>query len=223
MSAHMKWGALVSLVVVWVFLIAIRLLTNSEPQQAPLVYQTGNTSDPKGAAVIGNVLTVKGSQQNSAGRDFREPKNIFASLYLPHQGDRPAAPLFVKREVPTPIVPPPSPSLPPPPLPVTVPPAPTAEELAAQEARRQKEYAAQQTRQQLAQYRFLGYLTQHGEQRAFLGKEKNIYIVRHGETLDGRIMVKTIDGGFIQLMDATTRVEQKIPLTTESGSALVAQ
>src|SRR5207244_9704471 len=60
-------------------------------------------------------------------------------------------------------------------------------EQAEQQARQQKEQSAQQARQQMGQYRFLGYLTQQGEHRAFLGKGQALFIVRIGETVEGKI------------------------------------
>ena len=91
------------------------------------------------------------------------------------------------------------------------------QELAAQQSRQQKELAAQQSRQLLAKYRFLGYLTQGGEPRAFLGKGNELYIVRTGETVEGRIQVKGIDATSVKLLDATTSLETTLPLTKESG------
>ena len=90
-------------------------------------------------------------------------------------------------------------------------------EQAEQQARQQKEQAAQQARQQMAQYRFLGYLTQQGEHRAFLGKGQALFIVRLGETVEGKIQVAAIDASAVKLRETTTNVETTLPLTKTIG------
>ncbi|MER3425334.1 MAG: hypothetical protein C4293_20970, partial [Nitrospiraceae bacterium] len=192
-------------------LIAVRLLTEPEPQRVPLTYKSGQVAarkEAKEAAGFPTLIRPKKANEIS----FREPKNIFAALEHPSEKQALARPRMAKKpmpENPVAIAPPTHPALEPPP--------PSPEELAAQEARRQQELAAQQARQQMAQYRFLGYLSQNGEQRAFLGKGKDIYIVRSGDTVEGKILVKTIDASAIQLADTGTRLEATIPLSKDNG------
>jgi hypothetical protein len=69
----------------------------------------------------------------------------------------------------------------------------------------------------MGQYRFIGFLTQAGENRAFLGKGSNIFIVRSGETLEGKIQVKSIDATAVKLTEQTTQVETSLPLTKTGG------
>ncbi|MGH7164706.1 MAG: hypothetical protein ACREIS_04175, partial [Nitrospiraceae bacterium] len=77
----------------------------------------------------------------------------------------------------------------------------------------QQELAAQQARQLMSQYRFLGYLTQGGESKAFLSKGKDIFVVRPGETVDGRIQITSIDATSVKLKETGTSLETTIPLT----------
>src|SRR5207244_2844852 len=79
------------------------------------------------------------------------------------------------------------------------------QQLAEQQARQQKEQAAQQARQLMGQYRFFGYLTEGGQHRAFLAKGREIYIVRTGETLEGRIVVTGVDACGIKIKDPARR------------------
>src|SRR6185295_15098484 len=80
-----------------------------------------------------------------------------------------------------------------PPPPPPAPPPPSPEEIAAEQARRQGEMAIQQARQQLTQYRFLGYLTTNGEPQGFVGKGQDLFIVRNGEVLEGQVVVSQIE------------------------------
>ena len=63
------------------------------------------------------------------------------------------------------------------------------------------------------QYRFLGYLLQNGVSYAFLGKGSELYIVRTGETVDGRLQVTAIDAASVKLLDPSTSQETRIALT----------
>src|SRR5207245_1980623 len=82
-----------------------------------------------------------------------------------------------------------------------VPPPPTPEELAAQAAR-----------QELAQFRYLGYLSRDGRQQAFLSKGKDLYIVRSDETIEQRVLVKTVTPTGVTLQEPRSQVERTVPL-----------
>ncbi len=79
--------------------------------------------------------------------------------------------------------------------------------------------AAQRARQQLNAYQFLGYLKKGGKSQAFLTNGKDIYIVRQGEIMDGRIHVNRIDPTNIVLStkvkETGAHIEATIPLTKE--------
>ncbi|WP_447973538.1 hypothetical protein [Nitrospira sp. Kam-Ns4a] len=77
--------------------------------------------------------------------------------------------------------------------------------------------AAQKAREQMAQYRFLGYLTQDGEDLVFLRKGQAIYLLKAGDMLEDRIQVKTIDATSVKLLHLPTRVEATVPLTTDGA------
>ncbi len=130
---------------------------------------------------------------------FSNPRNIFAPLSFkkpapppPKEKPRPAV---AKTPKPVPQKPPPPPGLSP------------------------GELAAQRARQQLNKYRFLGYLKRGGESQAFLTNGKDIYIVRQGEIMEGRIHVNRIDPTTILLStkvkETGDQIEATIPLTKE--------
>ncbi|GJL65828.1 MAG: hypothetical protein NPIRA05_07990 [Nitrospirales bacterium] len=89
------------------------------------------------------------------------------------------------------------------------PPGPSPEELALQRAQ-----------QQLSKFRFLGYLKKGGESQAFLTKGESIYIVKQGETVEGRIVVNRIDPTLVilstKIAESRNPVQAEIPLTKET-------
>ena len=129
---------------------------------------------------------------------FSQPRNIFAL-----QGQQKPQP---KQNTPIPSSSKTTQTTPPPP-----PPGPSPAELAAQRAR-----------EQLNQYRFLGYLTRGGESQAFLTNGQAIYIVKQGEMLEGRVQVHKIEPETVvlstQIRETGNHIQATIPLTSETRS-----
>jgi hypothetical protein len=209
-----------ALLLLWVGIIAVRVLTEPEPQRVPLKFVSGQTVARETVRKDSNVpAVVEPKQVITAQVVFKSPKNIFAPLDARTDEAKEAearARLLAARKKTEQVVA----AAPQPPPPAQ----PTPEELAAREAQRQaelarqqKEQAIQQARQAMGQYRFIGFLTQAGENRAFLGKGKEIYIVRTGETIEGRIQVKSIDAAAVKLLEQNTSTETSLPLTKEGS------
>ncbi len=208
-----------ALLLLWAGIIAVRVMTEPEPQRVPLKFVSGQTvvretlhKDISAPAV------VEPKQAAMAQVVFKAPKNIFAPLDTrteeAKEAEARARLLAAKKKAEQVAVPATAPS----------PPPPTPEELAAREAQRQaelarqqKEQAVQQARKTMAQYRFIGFLTEAGENRAFLGKGTDIYIVRTGETIEGKIQVKSIDAAAVKLLEQNTSTETSLPLTKEGS------
>jgi hypothetical protein len=93
------------------------------------------------------------------------------------------------------------------------------EELAAQAARQQEELRRKQLQEQMAQYRYLGYLNQSGVQKAFLGKGREIYILRQGETLDGKFVVASIEAAAVKILESASKMEAVLKLKKDESSA----
>ncbi len=192
---------------VWAVLLALRLLDHTEPQRVPLTYKSGMTAAPdsaRGDGLFGTIVQPLpgGARQMS----FTTPKNIFATLDDQAEAARRKLALARPKPVEPPKPPDPPPvvaTAPPPPPP---PPPPSPEELARQKAR-----------QMMAQYRFLGYLTQGGQLRAFLGKGREIFIVGMGEAVEGGITVAAIDATSIKLREINTNFESTLLLVKEGG------
>lgn len=228
MTGRMQWSLLGGLLVLWTALITLRIMIGPEPQRVPLKFVSGQVVAQEVPRGIGESPSSVRPMSARADRvSFKDPKNIFAPLDLRTDEEKAAAAqarlLAARKKAEQVAVA--SAAAPP------APPPPTPEELAAQEARRQaeivrqqaelarqqKEQAIQQARTAMSKYRFLGYLTRNGAPQAFLGKGTDIYILRIGETVEGRIQVTTIDATTVKLMEQGTNTEASLTLVKEGS------
>jgi hypothetical protein len=225
MSTRTRWGLFAGLLLVWAALLGYRILMAPDPIHVPLKYAAGQ---PAKRSDLGDGPRTPATARRTAQTvTWQEPKNIFAAL--DHTPDKKEPAMTVSRPRRSPVLPPPivveEPKVP------EGPPPPTPEELAEQEARRQQALAAEalrrqealvmdEARQRLGQYRFLGYVMQQGEQRAFLAKGKDLYIVKVGEIVDGKVHVTRMDSASVKLTDAATKLEQTVALSKESAGSL---
>ncbi|MEX0829076.1 MAG: hypothetical protein WD032_02430 [Nitrospirales bacterium] len=145
-------------------------------------------------------LSLEPSFPNSRQQvTFSQPRNIFSPPELQKA-------VVTKQKIQNPQ--PPRPSMAPS---IAPPPGPSPGDLAAQRAR-----------QQLNQFRFLGYLTKGGESQAFLTNGQAIYIVKQGEMLEGKVQVNKIEPETIVLStlvwETGNQIQATIPLTPETSS-----
>ncbi|MGH7206079.1 MAG: hypothetical protein ACREI2_07715 [Nitrospiraceae bacterium] len=205
MREQRKWQAVLGLGLVWVALIVMRVTTEEEPKQVPLKFQSGLAVAKSIEAESENgQIVVKPIRTKAHQSPVMPKKNIFAPFEPPRLPTTVAKSKTLKQA----NAPDPQPAATP-----VAPSPPSPEELAAQQARRQQEVL----RQQMAQYRYLGYLSQGGEERAFLGKGREIYIIRMGDTLEGRFQVASIDAKAVKLRETRTNLETLIQLTKEGS------
>lgn len=222
MTDRKKWSLLGGLLLLWVAVIAFRVMSETEPQRVPLKFVSGQVLAQETARSHGEMpASLRPMGATTAHASFKDPKNIFAPLDLRTDEEKAAAAqarllAARKKAEQAAVAAAPAPPAPPP---------PTPEELAAQEAQRQielarqqKEQAVRQARAAMSQYRFLGYLTRNGAPQAFLGKGSEIYIVKIGETVEGKIQVTTIDATTVKLVEQTTSTETSLPLTKEGAN-----
>ena len=108
---------------------------------------------------------------------------------------------------------------------LTAPPPPSLEELAQQQealaalaAQQQEQLRRRQLLEQMGQYRYLGYVNQNGVQKAFLGKGREIYILREGETLEGKFQVALIEATTVKLLEHESKLETTLKLKKEESS-----
>ena len=83
-----------------------------------------------------------------------------------------------------------------------------------------EELALQAGRQELAQFRYLGYLNRGGRDEAFLGKGNALHIAKTGERIEQRILVKAISPSGVMLQDTSSKAEQLVsPIADMPGAA----
>ncbi len=196
MTRRSHWLTLCILLGIWAG-VAIWVVADApEPQRVPLKYVTGRASRADASRFQAGTglkvnLDLLAAARRRAGKAFIAPKNIFAPLPTEK-----TAPPHAKRPAPVSKPAPAAAAAVP-----AVPPPPSPEELAAQAAR-----------QELAQFRYLGYLSRDGKEEAFLSKGKELYIVRNDEMIEQRVLVKTVTATGVTLQEPRSRVERTVPL-----------
>ncbi len=190
MSDSAKWKILAVLALVWTTLILVRLLDNPEPQRVPLQHTSGQVAVANGAKAPPALAQTVSHGADARKIPRRPSKNIFAPLEFPKP--KPKRKKVAKSKPP-----------PPPPKPVAAPPAPPQPS--------PDQLAAAQARKRMSQYRVLGYSSEGGEPRAFLGKGNKIFIARVGEELEDRIQVAAITDTAVKLRETRTRLEATLP------------
>lgn len=173
---------------VWAGLLMWHFVGTEEPARVPLVHVTGQSAHQKVArgktgAPLSVDLDLLAASRTQREGTFTTPKNIFSLV-------RSDGPQTASSE---------------PPLPVDV--SLTPEEELSQQA----------TAAELAQFRYLGYfylgsLRQEGREIALLVKNDDLHVVRAGEIIQQRVLVKTITPTGVTLQETHSRVEQTVPL-----------
>ena len=208
MNPSLQRYLLVGLGGIWCVLILTRFLTAEERQEVPLTFVSGKPAAKTHAAVgAPDPWQVKRVSLQTQEVSDQPKKNIFAPLgESTAVGATAVVHKWVKRSSPVvaTVVP-------------VVPSGPTPEELAEQAAKQQEELKLKQVREQMSQYRYLGYLNQQGVHKAFVGKGTDIYIIRAGDTLDGKFLVASIDPTSVKLKEPTTNLETSLDLTKDGS------
>ncbi len=188
MSEGTKARVLVGLVLFWLILMAFRILSDSEPERVALKFTSGQTAAVPGATSRSTLVQPPSGKLKAGDVPANPSKNIFAPLEF----SKPKTKKVRKQRKPPPTAarraPPPQPSRPSP-----------------------EELAAAQARTQMAQYRVLGYSTDGGDTRAFLGKGRKIFIAGVGETVEGQIEIAAITETAVKLRETRTNLEATLP------------
>lgn len=202
---------LVGLVGLWGAVAVIQVGSLPESQEVPLTYRSGQPAT-RGVKPTGtdDGLTLHPIRVTVGALPSAPKRNMFAPVERPAPEPRIAKKPIRKQEDLPPVA---APVAPP------APPMPSPEELAEQAARRQQELKRRQLQELMAQYRYLGYLTREGAQKAFLGKGQEIYILREGETVDGQFVIAAIDATRVKLLERTLNLETILLLKKEGGAS----
>ncbi|MBL8075573.1 MAG: hypothetical protein JNL29_14490 [Nitrospira sp.] len=210
MTARKKWMGFSGLLAVWVAMVYVNVLTVQSQQEVPLTYTSGSVARTKSANGTTDRWEVRSLKPPVRDLPVTPTRNLFAGTTVSHPQNTEARIAARKRKPPAMVAEVPAT----PPAPVT-PPPPSPEELAKQ----QEALRLQQLREQMAQYRYLGYVNQNGVQKAFLGKGRELYILQEGETLDGKFQVVLIEATSVKLLDTDSKLEQTLKLKKEDSSA----
>ncbi len=203
------------LIGIWVTVAVAQISNFPDVREVPLAYTSGQrvmkTANPNATdqEPVLRPMRIAASQL-----PLSPTRNIFDSAAAITAEKRIAKVSEQKNEAPTPtpavvVATPVAPPVPPMPLP---------EELAERAARLAEERQRQHLREIMAQYRYLGYLTGHGEQKAFLSKGQDIYIIHLGDTLDGQFQVASITATAVRILATQGNVETTLQLKTESST-----
>ena len=205
MTPRTKWMGLSGLMAIWVAVGYVNVITVPPQREVPLKYKSGQVATAKQDDGTTEVWEVRSLKPKVKDLPVTPTKNLFAGT----TGSRPqnveARNVARRKKEHAIVAEAPAPTTPPPPSP---------EEL----ARQQEALRLQQLREQMAQYRYLGYVNQNGVQKAFLGKGREIYILREGETLDGKFLVAAIDAATVKLIDGESKLETTLKLKKEESS-----
>ena len=216
MSTRTKWMAFLLLLSTWAVIAVWVLMETSEPQRVPRKFISGQTASqgvPRGqvnSALRVDLALLMANRQN-ADNSFIAPKNIFRPLKTERDSVVHSSPSRreVQRKDPAsvpPVAPPTKTPAPPSPLAMAVPPAPPA----PPPGPTPEELARLAGRQELSQYRYLGYLIRNGKDEAFLSKGSTLHIVKTGETIDQRVLVKAIAPTGVTLQETASQVERTV-------------
>jgi hypothetical protein len=200
MTGRTKQLLLAGLLLAWSGLVLMQVLGQQEPKRAPLTHKSGQV------AAAGSRPASRNGEVRGAPDEGPPPRNIFAPLASTSTGTtrtparaRPGSARPAHAPAPAPgassatqaAAPPPSPA----------------------------ELAARQAQQRLATYRFLGYITERGAHRVFLGKGTELFVVGIGEPVESRIRLSAMDATAVTLLDEETHVSLSIPLTSRASTA----
>lgn len=198
--------------------LALRATGDEPPREVPLKF-TSKQQSAKSQAPFG--LDVKSLETPARKAAAKPARNIFVAgaQALSVESPPPRVAATKKKPMVMPIVevavaPPPLPPDPPAP-----PPGPTAEELAAQAAAQERELKLKQLKEQMSQYRYLGYVSHDGDSKAFLGKGHEIFIIRQGDKLDGKFLVASVEPASVKIRETESSLETTIQLKKEGPGA----
>ena len=227
MTQRAKWLGAGGLVVLWLALVYVYFIDVPPPQEVPLKFKSGQAAVgliQKGLAESWDVKSLHA--QVSRELPATPKKNIFMAASLPVSSEAQAKVIALRKKQQAlaaaasivsaaPPSPPPAPPAPLPPSPEEL--ARRQEELAVLSARQQEELRRKQLQAQMAEYRYLGYVNQNGVQKAFLGKGREIYIIRQGDTLDGKFLVAVIEASTVKIRTADATLETIITLKKDEA------
>jgi hypothetical protein len=193
MTTRTRWIALLVLLGTWAGVGLWAFTESPEPQRAPLAYVSGQKAKPEASRVkSGSGLKIQLPLLAANRQRTEKALGSPKNIFAPvFPGQGGFAAMSGAMPNPAPVV------------------QLTPEELALQAGR-----------QELAQFRYLGYLSRGGRDEAFLGKGNTLHIAKTGETIEQRILVKAISPSGVMLQETSSKAEQLVsPIADMPGGA----
>lgn len=212
MTQRVQYLVAGGLAILWMTVLVMQWMLEEPPQQVPLQFRTGHQPFQRAAlASQEDDLAVKPFTVKREEEPNRPHKNIFVMSQDRIDGTPITQRRASVKSAKNPLLlelssAPPSP------------PMPTPAELAAMAAQQQRERVLQQVREQMAQFRYVGYTERGGRQQAFVGRDNQIFILQQGDTLEEKFVVATIDQTAVTLREVLTKLEGRIELKKESSA-----
>ena len=192
MTRRTRWIALLVLLGIWAG-VGIWVFTESpDPQRAPLTYVSGQKAKPEASrGKSGSGLKIQLPLLAANRQRTEKALGSPKNIFAPVFPGQGGFAMSGAMSNPAPVV------------------QLTPEELALQAGR-----------QELAQFRYLGYLSRGGRDEAFLAKGNTLHIAKTGETIEQRILVKAISPSGVMLQETSSKAEQLVsPIADMPGGA----
>jgi hypothetical protein len=191
MTARTRWTALLILLGIWAGAALWVFTQSSEPQHVPLTYVSGQKAKREvSRGKSGSGLTIQLALLDANRQRTEKALGSPKNIFAPVFPGQSSFDMAGAITNPVPVI------------------QPTPEELALQAGR-----------QELAQFRYLGYLSRGGRDEAFLAKGNALHIAKTGETIEQRILVKAISPSGVMLQETSTKTEQFVSPTPDMPGA----
>src|SRR5438105_3066656 len=191
MTARTRWTALLILLGIWAGAALWVFTQSSEPQRVPLTYVSGQKAKREASrGKSGSGLKIQLALLAANRQRAEKALGSPKNIFAPVFPGQGSFDMSGAMSNPVPVI------------------QLTPEELALQAGR-----------QELAQFRYLGYLSRGGRDEAFLAKGNVLHIAKTGETIEQRILVKAISPSGVMLQETSTKTEQLVSPTPDMPGA----
>ena len=191
MTARTRWTALLILLGIWAGAALWVFTQSSEPQRVPLTYVSGQKAKREASrGKSGSGLKIQLALLDANRQRTEKALGSPKNIFAPVFPGQGSFDMSGAASNPVPVI------------------QLTPEELALQAGR-----------QELAQFRYLGYLSRGGRDEAFLAKGNALHIAKTGETIEQRILVKAISPSGVMLQETSTKTEQLVSPTPDMPGA----
>ena len=195
MTARTRWIALLVLLGIWGAVGVWVFTQSSAPRRVPLTHVSGQKAKRE-------------SSRGKSGSDLKIQLELLAASRL-----RTEKALGSPKNIFAPVFPGQAG--------FAIPNSTTTSDVAPLPQQTPEELAMAAGRQELAQFRYLGYLSRGGRDEAFLAKGNALHIAKTGDTIEQRILVKAINPSGVTLQETSSKAEQRVSLAPDVSNAMM--